>query len=107
MESGPTFVRKSMRTVNPVNMSSVLFRRSAIESASFQVEDGVLSDAVCACGWLRVPKGRLVRRSASFEPSLLRLPRTHRIMLASLAGARGRGVVRRLLRLPPSPTGPA
>lgn len=46
-----------------------------------------------------------LRAVAEIERSLLRLPRTYRIMMASVAGDRGRGVVRHLLGLPPNPTG--
>ena len=41
-----------------------------------------------------------LREAIGIEPSLLRKPRTWRVFVASLAGDRGRSVVRRLLGLP-------
>jgi glycosyltransferase involved in cell wall biosynthesis len=193
IESSRAFTRRAMATVNPINMSSALFRRSALDETPFRIDDDVLCDTGL---WLRLAQQwdvafvgktlsafrvhpgavsvvegindefrhttmyeidlaqrvkknflgeyqggaaesrhlwslarrwaqhellnvvvrvtspersptatlKALRAAVTIEPSLLRLPRSYRIMLASLAGSRGRNTVRRMLGLPPIPT---
>lgn len=53
IETGRVFIRRSMSTVNAINMSSAIFRRTAVEDASFDAADDVLCDAGM---WLRLAR---------------------------------------------------
>jgi glycosyltransferase involved in cell wall biosynthesis len=53
IEPGNVFIRRSMSTVNAINMSSALLRRAAVEGDSFDTADDVLCDTGM---WLRLAR---------------------------------------------------
>lgn len=82
VESGETFIRKSMGGGNRINMSSAVFRRSAIQGLAFETGDGFGADLGF---WLRAAR----RSHIAFVAETLSLWRYHKSSISKQEGVHG------------------
>lgn len=92
IESGEVFIRKSMGGGNRINMTSAMFRRSAIQGLAFDQEDGIGTDLGF---WLRVAR----RSDIAFVAEPLTLWRYHQGSTSKREGLHGAGAEMDLLTM--------